>query len=74
MKEGENGTKCRFMVVHLRRLMARSARFNMCSRAQAGRLQRSGSKQDAETHPDAADIHTQAETEVDNLSHKNIYR
>lgn len=77
MKEGENGTKCRFMVVRLRRLIARSAQFNMSSRAQAGRLQRSGSKQDAETHPGAAETHTQAdrqEIEVDNLSHKNIYR
>lgn len=46
------------MVVRLGRLIARSAGFNMCSRAQAGRLQRSESKQDAETHPGAAGTHT----------------
>lgn len=60
MKEGENGTKCRFMALHLRHVTARLARINMCSGARARRLQRSESKQDAETHPGTAGTHTQA--------------
>lgn len=60
MKEGENGTKCRFMALHLRRVIARLARINMCWRARARRLQRSESKQDAETHPGTAGTHTRA--------------
>lgn len=61
MKEGENGTKCRFMVLHLKRVIGGPMRINMCSTSQAQCLRGFRSKQDADTHPDTMGTHTQAD-------------
>lgn len=61
MKEGENGTKCRFMVLHLRRVIGEPMQVNVCSTTQAPCPQRSRSKQDVDTLPDTMGTHTQAD-------------
>lgn len=56
MKEGENGTKHGFMVLHLRRVIGGLARINMGSV-----ISRDPDLNKRQTHPDTSGTHTQAD-------------
>lgn len=73
MKEGENGTKCRFMVLHLRRVIGGPMWINTELNCNGPGVSGDADLNKTQTHSDTKGTHTQLdrkEIEVDNLSHR----